>query len=103
MIVFALFSMARFKLPHYVLPAYPPLLLLTGAFVDGARRDAVAAAAARGARGGGTVARRRYRILAWIRPAVVPDAPANTGVLAVLAWPSRWGRRGLAGSDRRRR
>jgi 4-amino-4-deoxy-L-arabinose transferase-like glycosyltransferase len=32
--VMALFSAARYKLPHYTLPAYPPLLLAAGAFVD---------------------------------------------------------------------
>lgn len=32
--VLALFSAARYKLPHYTLPAYPPLLIAAGAFVD---------------------------------------------------------------------
>lgn len=29
-VVLAVFSLARYKLPHYTLPAYPPLFLLTG-------------------------------------------------------------------------
>jgi 4-amino-4-deoxy-L-arabinose transferase-like glycosyltransferase len=84
--VFAVFSMARFKLPHYVLPAYPPLLLLTGAFVDGARatrswrlvlRGTLVATALLLVTG--------IAILAWIRIAVLPDAPANGPVFTVLA------------------
>ena len=83
--VFALFSMARFKLPHYVLPAYPPLLLLTGAFVDGARRDAGWRLLLRGALAlTALILVAAVGILAWIRPAVVPDASANTSGLAVL-------------------
>jgi 4-amino-4-deoxy-L-arabinose transferase-like glycosyltransferase len=85
-IVFAVFSMARFKLPHYVLPAYPPLLLLTGAFVDGARatrswrlvlRGTLVATALLLVTG--------IAILAWIRTAVLPDAPANAPILTALA------------------
>ena len=85
-ILFAVFSMARFKLPHYVLPAYPPLLLLTGAFVDGARatrswrlvlRGTLVATALLLVTG--------IAILAWIRTAVLPDAAANAPVLTVLA------------------
>lgn len=34
--VLVLFSLARYKLPHYTLPAYPPLLLAAGVFVDAA-------------------------------------------------------------------
>jgi 4-amino-4-deoxy-L-arabinose transferase-like glycosyltransferase len=84
--VFAVFSMARFKLPHYVLPAYPPLLLLTGAFVDGARvtnswrlvlRATLMATALLLVTG--------IAILAWIRTAVLPDAASNGPVFTVLA------------------
>jgi 4-amino-4-deoxy-L-arabinose transferase-like glycosyltransferase len=84
--VFAVFSMARFKLPHYVLPAYPPLLLLTGAFVDGARatrswrlvlRASLVATALLLVTG--------IAILAWIRTVVLPDAAVNAPVFTVLA------------------
>jgi 4-amino-4-deoxy-L-arabinose transferase-like glycosyltransferase len=90
--VFALFSIARFKLPHYVLPAYPPLLLLTGAFVEGARpgtrwrrllRGTLAATALMLVAG--------VAVLAWLKAAVLPDAPANTGILAALALAMAWG------------
>jgi 4-amino-4-deoxy-L-arabinose transferase-like glycosyltransferase len=84
--VFAVFSMARYKLPHYVLPAYPPLLLLTGAFVDGARatrswrlvlRASLVATALLLVTG--------IAILAWIRTVVLPDAAVNAPVFTVLA------------------
>jgi 4-amino-4-deoxy-L-arabinose transferase-like glycosyltransferase len=84
--VFAVFSMARYKLPHYVLPAYPPLLLLAGAFVDGAKPGTRWRLLLRGVFvltmlllivGVGT--------LAWIRTAVLPDAPAHAWAFCVLA------------------
>jgi 4-amino-4-deoxy-L-arabinose transferase-like glycosyltransferase len=37
-IVFLVFTPARFKLPHYILPAYPAAALLTGLFLDHAFR-----------------------------------------------------------------
>jgi 4-amino-4-deoxy-L-arabinose transferase-like glycosyltransferase len=33
-VVFVVFSSARFKVPHYILPAYPAAALLTGLFLD---------------------------------------------------------------------
>jgi 4-amino-4-deoxy-L-arabinose transferase-like glycosyltransferase len=32
--VLALFSVSEYKLPHYIMPAYPPTALLTGVFLD---------------------------------------------------------------------
>ena len=84
--VFAVFSVARFKLPHYVLPAYPPLLLLTGAFVDGARHDARWRLLLRGAVAvTALMLVAAVAILVWIKAAVLPDAPGNTGVVTMLA------------------
>lgn len=40
-VVMALFSVSEYKLPHYIMPAYPPTALLVGAFLDAAIRGAV--------------------------------------------------------------
>jgi 4-amino-4-deoxy-L-arabinose transferase-like glycosyltransferase len=39
--VFVLFSLSKFKVPHYVLPAYPAAALLIGIFVDRLAQPAV--------------------------------------------------------------
>jgi hypothetical protein len=84
--VFAVFSMARFKLPHYVLPAYPPLMLLTGAFVDRARAVRSWRLVLRAALiGTALLLVTGIAILAWIRTAVLPEAAANGPVFTLLA------------------
>ncbi len=44
-IVLALFSASEYKLPHYIMPAYPPTAILTGIFLDAVvRRERVSRA-----------------------------------------------------------
>jgi 4-amino-4-deoxy-L-arabinose transferase-like glycosyltransferase len=38
-IVLALFSVSEYKLPHYIMPAYPPTAVLTGIFLDAVVRS----------------------------------------------------------------
>ncbi|HET7221399.1 MAG TPA: glycosyltransferase family 39 protein [Vicinamibacterales bacterium] len=85
--IFTLFSLARYKLPHYVLPAYPPLLLLTGAFVDDAVRRASAwrTVLRAGLAVTAVILAAGVGLLVWIKPLLLPEAPANgNGVLILL-------------------
>lgn len=86
--ILILFSIARYKLPHYALPAYPPLLLVTGAFVDEAMRrggrwrmalratlalTAILLAAVAG-------------LLVWIKPLLLPESSSAGNIaMALLA------------------
>jgi 4-amino-4-deoxy-L-arabinose transferase-like glycosyltransferase len=85
--VVALFSAARYKLPHYTLPAYPPLLIAAGAFVD---------AAASGVRGWSRVQRATLvatagvvalvcAVLAGLLGLLFPFDMLGTALLALLA------------------
>ena len=56
-VVLAAFSLTRTQLPHYVMPAFPPLAILTGAYLD--ERLRVAAGNSGGARADG--GERRFR------------------------------------------
>jgi 4-amino-4-deoxy-L-arabinose transferase-like glycosyltransferase len=83
--ILILFSLARYKLPQYALPAYPPPLLLTGAFVDeairrtGAWRTVLRAALAVTA----LVLAIGAGLLVWIKPILLPEASSN-GNIAIL-------------------
>jgi 4-amino-4-deoxy-L-arabinose transferase-like glycosyltransferase len=60
-LVLLVFSFSQYKLPHYILPAYPAMALGVGSFADEAWKDAV-------------VPRRLWRIPGWLSSAALGAA-----------------------------
>lgn len=97
--VIAVFSISEYKLPHYILPAFPGMALATGIFLDGAieRRVSpwmwrtplllVAVTLAAGAVLVWLLLSRAFGLQPWDRAFILPVVlVAGAGVLGVLAW-----------------